>query len=546
MFFFNKTDNLPNETVALDSLNQGEDEVIIGEDGDSPPNADEQQHEVVMMVEQEADEINTACRDAVHIYPRRNEFALKLAAVSATQIVTLSVALCKVWTHFSINIEEREFYASKNYVWDLAKTMGDANLWELAVMLYFGVVLQPICKVVSGAVTSYIFYEGMGHGWTPNPGVNYAHSCSEEDILPWNRPDVNYGVRTLSGRMKIATSYVNSIPIMSKISFVQNIVCAFILYLLTFDLEERNVTLEGRTQFELGAVMFVLCTISTMGYAALLRWQLNNWMRWFKEKHKDDACIDAPLEGIDSGDTDGTETPASLAEPLLLNEESDDVNNFRQQRRKRRLSALFQNRHHLRFSQTKQYSWYAAAAGASISWLALVCGVYIFDVDFTGSLAEGFKEPHREETYASFVIDQFTYDGHSPFLYRLFLFLAFAVMGFFIPTIAMFLCVTIEACNDYSSLPWFRDLVNTLQYMYPFSGHEALLLGFLVFYLEFERIVDHVVNRGNPHCEYPNEPCLDITITFTIGAGFFISWVISLITLYFLTKEKYFKYTLQI
>jgi len=285
-----------------------------------------------------------------------------------------------------------------------------------------------------------------------------------------------------------------------------------------------------------------------MGYAALLRWQLNNWMRWFKQRHKGYAHNASPTEGVTSEATEGTtDAPTSLANPLLQQKESESDIDFHQQRnRRRRMSVLFQHRHHLRFSETKQYAWYTAALGASISWFVIVCGVNIFDVDYTGSKTVNFQHTHREETYASFVIDQFAYDGHSSFIYRFFLFLAFVMMGFILPTISMFLCFAIEACKDYSEQPWFRDLVNTLQYMYPFSGHEPLLLGFLVFYLEFERIVDHVINQGNPPCESPNEACVYVTPTFTVGAGFFMSWAMCLISLYFLTKEKYFKFTLQI
>jgi len=394
-------------------------------------------------------------------------------------------------------------------------------------------VIQPIYKNLMCAAIAYIFYEGMGHNWAPNPGVDYAHSCNEEDILPWNRRRTTYGFRTLPGRMKIATAYLNKFPSLSKISFVQNSVCAFTLFLLTFDVDVGDKTIEGRSQFGLGAVAFVCCTISTMGYATMLRWQLNNWMRWFKETHKNHEGNDSKSSEVEG---DNTNTPASLAEPLLQ-EESDVVLENDQ---------FYHRRHHLRFSKNKQYAWYAAAAGAFISWLVIVSGSPMFDVDYTGSLTAGFQVVHREESYASFVIDQFTDDDHSPFMYRFFLFLAFAVMGFFIPSTVMFLCFAIEACKDYGGQRWFRDLVNTLQYMYPFSGHEPLMMGLIIFFLECYRVVDHVINRGKPPCESPNDGCVYITPTFTVGAGFFISWVLCLVALYFLTKEKYFKYTLQI
>jgi len=102
MFFLNNSisnekESEVDEDTAVQEVVERPGEIIVEESWDANTSG------------QDESAITAAETSEANIFPRRVEFALKLAALSAAQITSLAVAFYGLWTHFSFDVIEKNF-----------------------------------------------------------------------------------------------------------------------------------------------------------------------------------------------------------------------------------------------------------------------------------------------------------------------------------------------------------------------------------------------------------------------------------------------------
>ena len=403
----------------------------------------------------------------------------------------------------------------------------DIGLYELTVIVVFGTIIQPVVKISAYAIMQLFFYEGIGVHWYPRNDVDHANSCEESQLLPWLRNDVQRSFTTLPGRMKIASQIAVLLERSMRFVFVQTAVNAFVISIFTTktSASDDTVALWIRPEILWGYISINLFNITSAASVMMIRWEMNRWIRWYKRKtvavqaSSTQQTYPPPLRVSDNNNPAqcaiGEDGITALMKPLMQTEildhatETEDCGEDQQVEGNDSLQLII---------------WYLAAAGCIVSWIAVISGVDIFELEYKVMPIPGERSPWgRKMSVYELTQDQYMYTYESLFVFRVIQFISVTIICFVVPSVIVVLCLVIETRKKHLDVSWMRTLVCSLQYLRFWNGSESLLVGFIIIYFESTRLFEGIVKYDIAGENY----YVSAKYIMLPGTWFFITFLVS-------------------
>ena len=356
--------------------------------------------------------------------------------------------------------------------------------------------------------------------WYPRNDLNYQESCGESMLLLWLRDDVRASFFSLPGRMKIATMMVNALGRLMWFGFIQACVNAFAFWAATTKLSENDesMTLMLWNDIQFG---FIATDIFNLQFAAgvlIIRWEMNRWICWYKMKtvavqasSRLSECGHIEVVVVEDGMT-------SLMEPLIQSEAMHSAEEGAGNRS--------EGQQVKSFCSVQQVSWYLAAVGCIVSWIAVVSRIEIYKMEYAAFPIPGeLFSCNRSASVYDFVYDQYLYSYDSIVMYSVVQMFTVALVCFLIPSaiMIMMICLVIEMRKDHIGKLRTRKLVCALQYLRCYNGGESILFAFIVMYFEITRIFEKLVTYEVDGETY----YITAKFIFVPGTWFFMTFYVS-------------------
>jgi len=407
-------------------------------------------------------------------------------------------------------------------VWSNIEMYEDSDCWEIVILIVVFCVFFPMFRFVLFAMGTYSQHKYFKHEEWPIESSAQAKMISketnEQNLMPWWHVDINgEWFSTKEGMMKVASIGIDILVICTKFSFAQIVLCLMLNWCMgvEFELELDNgnvINAEINSKTFGGFISYGLSLFLSTIMVCLLVLQRVFWLRSYKER----SIKGLPKE--ENEHLDFLELDDALDQPLLTEGQSYE-----------QFSEPVDIDYKLAFLWTMAFS----------SWLAIVSGVDLAKVKYTGSWTEGMSTDHKTNSFFGLIRDSYDFNHETNPVFRAFLPCNFTTTSFVYATTLLFLLgylVISKLSKRMFNGSIYRKVLIAVKALYPMSTHEPLFGAGAIFILEVRRISDPLLNSTDDCSE---EKCLLIKGQFTPGLLALALYAISMTVLYRILSRKY-------